>query len=348
MDYMKILKRAWNVMWSYRALWIFGVLIALTSGGGGNNGGNYNFDSGDMRRWNLPGDGDFRGLERLFSDEMAGMWIAIGLAALCLVLAFAVVGTIVRYVSHTALIRMVDEYERSGEKVGFRQGWRWGWNRAAFRLFLIDLLVSLPIFVVVFGLLGCGAFVLFAGGVNEGDGMGAAIVAMIGMALMVVFVAFLVGIVISLVQPIIRRFAVLENAGVIDSIRGGFGLIRRRFLDVFLMWLILVGLGIAYAIVMIPVVLMLLVAVGLLGGGLGLAVYFGVLAVAGEAAAITAGVLAALPVFLALLVAPALFLEGLRQVYGSSAWTLAYRELNATATVPGAEIVDLPDPALQL
>ena len=51
-DIGKILKRAWHILWNYRILWLFGVLLALTSGGGGggNGGGNggssnYNFNS---------------------------------------------------------------------------------------------------------------------------------------------------------------------------------------------------------------------------------------------------------------------------------------------------------------
>ena len=45
MDPIKIIKRAWQILWSYRALWIFGMLVALTAGGffpprgGGNSGG---------------------------------------------------------------------------------------------------------------------------------------------------------------------------------------------------------------------------------------------------------------------------------------------------------------------
>ena len=49
MDPVKILKRAWHILWSYRTLWIFGLILALTasgsSGGSGNNGVRYSGDS---------------------------------------------------------------------------------------------------------------------------------------------------------------------------------------------------------------------------------------------------------------------------------------------------------------
>ena len=65
-----------------------------------------------------------------------------------------------RYVSETAVIRMVDDYEQSGAKVGFKQGWRMGWTRRAFRLWLIDLVISLPVivFLLLMGLLGLGIY----------------------------------------------------------------------------------------------------------------------------------------------------------------------------------------------
>jgi hypothetical protein len=361
MDHMKILKRAWGILWSYRVLWIFGVLLALTSGGAGGNGGigNYRFNDGNNPGSIFPRQ-EWRGVERffghLFSADMVGTWVTIGIAVLCLILLLAVLGRILYYVSHVALIRMVDEHERSGEKVGFRQGWRLGWSRAAWRLFLIDLLLYLPLIVIMFGMIGCGLLFLFSSGVLEGnDPRPAGIVGLIGMVFVVIMLALVVSVGVSLVQSIIRRYAVLENAGVMDSLRGGLGLIRRRFVDVFLMWLFLVGLTIAYTIVLIPVILILLLVAGLLGGGLGLAGYFGVQAIAGQGPAIVTALLLGLPALLLILIVPATFIEALRQVFGSTVWTLAYRELAqapvlealapAPANLPSA---DLPEPGAQV
>ena len=39
MDHMKVLRRSFEITWRYRVLWVFGILLALTSGGGGGNGG---------------------------------------------------------------------------------------------------------------------------------------------------------------------------------------------------------------------------------------------------------------------------------------------------------------------
>src|SRR5512134_1720700 len=39
-DPVKILQRAWNILWNYRTLWVFGLILALAAGGSYNGGGN--------------------------------------------------------------------------------------------------------------------------------------------------------------------------------------------------------------------------------------------------------------------------------------------------------------------
>src|SRR5690606_34892168 len=92
---------------------------------------------------NLPGM-----LRTLFSSETVATWAGLFIALLCVLLLIGVLGRILHYVSQVALIRMVDEHERSGTKPGFRVGWRLGWSRSAWRLFLIDLLLYLPVIVI--------------------------------------------------------------------------------------------------------------------------------------------------------------------------------------------------------
>ncbi len=49
MNHANVLKRAWETLWRYRVLWIFGVIVALTAtsgtsgywGGGGDGGHDY-------------------------------------------------------------------------------------------------------------------------------------------------------------------------------------------------------------------------------------------------------------------------------------------------------------------
>ena len=39
MHYTDLIQRAWKITWRYKVLWIFGILLALASGGGGSGRG---------------------------------------------------------------------------------------------------------------------------------------------------------------------------------------------------------------------------------------------------------------------------------------------------------------------
>lgn len=350
MNHTQILKRAWNILWSYKMLWVFGILLAITAGGGGSNGANgaNNFDyniakndfdirsfrfSPEMQAW-------ARDIERLFSQEMLSFWIGLGVVLVCLALLVAVAFAIIKYVSRVALIRMVDGYEASGEKVGFRQGWRLGWSRHAWRLFLIDLVIGVPLAIVGLGLFGCAMLPVILSAISgEGEPVIGGVLATIGLVFLLLFFFSIVALAVGLVINLIWRACVLSGSGVIDSIRQGLRLFTSRFKDVFVMWLILAGVHIAYALLIIPAVL-LLVGVGLVaGGGAGLATYYSLQAIAGQLTAIVTAVVLGMILFFTILGVPLTFLEGLRQTYFSTTWTLTYRDL---VLVPSAALLEPP------
>ena len=340
MDHLQILKRAWKILWNYRALWIFGVILALTSASSFGERGNVG-PGGDntWRRFNFPPSDEIgreiEKLNQLFTRGITAeiqqvlIWVAVLLVLLFLLL--VVLFTIGRYVSQTALARMVDQYERNGEKVTWRQGFRLGWSRAAWRLFLINLVIFLPVILGIILLLSCAAMPVILGSLGGREPTLAGIIATIGMAFLIIFLAILVGVVLSLIMEIIQRVCVLENRGVLDSIRQGWQIVLKNLKDVILMWLILLGIKIGYFIALIPVALLVIGGGLLVGGGVGIALYIILRALSGIAAGwITAAIIGG-TLFLVILSVPLLFLGGLRETYISSVWTLAYRELSLTA-----------------
>jgi hypothetical protein len=234
---------------------------------------------------------------------------------------------------------MVDRYEKDEQKLTWKQGLRLGWSREAWRLFLIDLVIFLPIGVVFILLFTCAALPVLVSVMAGKEPAVAGIIATVGLAFLIIFIAIIVKFVLSLILEIIKRVCVLREYGVRASIRQGWAMVRSHIKDIFLMWLILLGIKIGFVVAVIPVVL-LLFGVGLLvGGGLGLVLYLIVQA----AASVTAGWVSAAIVggtlFILILALPLLFLGGLRDTYISSAWTLAYGEIN----LPVLPRVGLPD-----
>ena len=346
------------MVWRYRALWVFGVILAVTTASGG-------FSSpGAGNQFQYETDG-FRGIDEIPPDIVPIM-IGVAIGVVCVIVFLAVVATIARWVSETALIRMVDEHEETGEKYGVRDGFRKGWSRAAFRLFLIHLLIFLVVGVplIVLFMLAFAPLLLW---LTKNTVVGViGTVTAVGLFFLMILLAIIVNAVVGLLKHFIRRACVVEELGVVDSIRAGFGLVRRRLKEVIIMWLIMIGVQIGWGIAMMvtivvlfPIIILLLI-LGAVLGGLPALLVFGLasLVTSGPVPWILAGVIGA-PIFILVVAAPWIFLSGLMEVFKSSVWTLTYRELRALEDVelepelePGPEPVVLlepkPDASLEL
>lgn len=339
MNHGKILKRALETTWRYRVLWVFGILIALVTprGGGSGGGGNVSIPgNGDLGRFQMtpdwlplemgPGDLPLISPQVVSGIIAAGIAIAVGLG--CMVLLVALVTTVLRYLSHTALVRLVDHHEETGERQGVRQGFRLGWSRSALHLFLIDLLIGVPtavVFILLF-LLALFPLLLWATGSQIAGIIGT--VAVVGLVLMVVLLLVIVTAVVTLLTHFFRRACVLRKLGVFHAIGQGFGLVRRHPKDVAIMWLIMIGAGLAWLLIMVPLMI-LFVLLALALGGVPALVMGGLasLALNGALPWILAAAIA-LPIFILVTSIPAIFLSGLYEVFRSTVWTLTYRELD--------------------
>ena len=375
MDPVKILKRAWHILWSYRALWVFGLILALTTAGSSssnvNNSYQYNGDSGNQH-YEMPLPENWReeigkvfaelgkAVERVLQEGLPALGITsgeltamiwIGAAFVLVMLTFGIVMAIAHYVSETAVIKMVDEYEATDTKMTVRQGFRIGWSRTSWRLFLINLIVNLPCILFIGLLVGVGFVIygLIVGG-NETFAV-AGIISLIGVVFLAIFVVVILSIFLRLLRQFFWRVCALENVGVGESLRRGFTMVRENWKNVGLMWLIMIGLGIVWIavsfiaiIVMIPVVLItsIIAALVVTVPGLLLVGLFS-LFLNGWLPWIAGGIFI-MPLFFTLAFSPWVLLTAWQQIYTSTVWTLTYREIKALpAQAPVAEIGPVGD-----
>jgi len=319
MDHMKILSRAWKITWQQRALWLFGFLFVLTggsnrgggSGGGSGGGGGGGGGAGGPGPWGVtPPNIDWT-LVAIIIGVVIVVFFLIGIAM-----------TILRYVAETAIIAGVDESESADTKLTVRRGFRLGWSRQAFKLFLVDLVIGIPMAIIIIAMLAIAAspFLIWAAQVPEAVQIIVTLIG-VGMILLVILLIIAIALFVSLVEPYIRRRVVLGKQGVFASIGQGIRLVRASLLDTGLMWLLLAGIGIVWGLVLIPVFLVLAVAngfVALIPAGL---TYL--LASQSWIAAVIVGLLLMFIMFVPVMS----FIQGLFEVYTSSTWTLAYREV---------------------
>jgi hypothetical protein len=367
----KILKQSWHILWNYRVLWAFGILLALTTGGGsgGRASGNSSYRTNERDFANPPSYANApewaREFMRWFEQDAAPIfmhpeqhvttWVWIGIAFFLFILIVSVIVAVIRYPTETAVMRMVDEYEQTGSKVGFRQGWKLGWSRRAFRMWLIDLIVGLPAFAFISLMLVIGLVIYFSA-TNSVRAIGIlGLVAAIGIFFLALFIFIVVMVVLGLLRNFFARTAALEDLGVVESFRKGWAMFKGNWKSAGLMWLVMIGIGIAYGILaififflLIPAYLIMLLPAGVVAFFPGL-LAFGITSLfASGPLAWIIGILTALPFFFTVLFAPLLLVGGWYKIFESNVWTLTYREIKALASLSASPALPIEDANLPL
>jgi hypothetical protein len=344
MEYGHIIKRAWNITWRNKVLWIFGIAAALFTGGmrGGNSGSRgmqYSMGGDQMGRWRdfFPGmpmmpHGRFgpqlmpripgAELERLVPVIVAvlGVLAVVGLALF-------LIGLVVRYTSFGALIGMVNETEED-DSTSFKSGLRTGWQRFLHLLAIsvligIGLVVVTLVFMIVLAIIG--ALVLAPGILlvaSQGNATAPGILLIVGGAMVLALLVLIFSLVVSALKTVLLAYAyrvsVLDGKNVFDALKAAWNLVRARLRESLLMWLLLLAINLGLALLAIPLGLM---AAGAMVGP-AVAIYAATESIGGA-------ILSALPVLL-IVIAISLVIRGVYLTFRSAVWTLMFRELKST------------------
>lgn len=350
MNHFEIVGESWRILWRHRSLWVFGLILALTSSTATDWLWLRNTDESQQsglkitlmddetfpQAFNRTVTAELGKAERELNRDLAdlGFDLRVDLVQALTVLligglVFYILGKILTYVSDVALIGMVDIQQEDGGFLRARQGWRLGWSISAWRFFAIDILVflmGLGVFVFLFGIVAL--FLLpWLGGSEAAIIVGAILTStlfFLALASMIVGGALL-----SVLKEFFKRACALEQLGVLAAIRRGGTLVRANLKDIALMFLIQLGIKMIWAPV-IFVLVILLIGVATLVGGLSGGIVAGMSSLfsSGDLSVILALAIGIM-LFILVLLAPLIFLQGLREVFLSSLWTLVYRSVRS-------------------
>jgi len=371
MNLKSILQKAWKMLWNYRALWLFGAVLALVgvgaiytvpwSGEQENDqwtqiqltedfsirvpGSDMTIDLTDPERIRIIApegtswdelQSQIDELERDTSIHLRPILVEV----IIILIGSILLGIAARYIAETAVIRMVHENAENGKQLTVWKGLRRGWSSGAGRLFLLDLIVK-----ILVGVIFAGVFILTIAPLLLARGSQDWFLITIGIGTvrllsLIISLWFALNMILSLVLQPIRRACVLEEQSLVTSIRQGirmmkhhpaeFGLIGLVWLGIRLVWVPLAGM---ILLLLVPVFLMTTL-LGVMVGGMPAFLVVGIANLFTDG--ITAwimGVLAGIPTLVVIMISPMLFLGGLLEVYLSSIWTLAYRDLRAVRGV---------------
>jgi len=319
MDFGAVLKKAWDITWKNKGLWILGILAGCSASGRGNNGQaasgfrGYDFGGGELPGGRLP-EGQFQGppeLERFFSRIDEGTWIAVALVILGVILVLALVSLVLGVIGQGGLIAAFARAD-DGQAVALGEAFNLGmqnfWKLLGIRVviwaagLIVGITVAIGVVAVAIGTLGIGLLCLIP--------------------LVCLLIPLAWGVDAYIILAMVA--AVEEGLGVFDAFRKAWETVRANLGPVIVMALILIlGGGILSAVLGVPFIGVVVPAI--LGFALGseTSIYSG-LAVSGLC------LVAAIPVFIVLM--------GVLTTYTTGAWTLTYRRLTgkAGAAAPAA------------
>ncbi|MDY7040322.1 MAG: hypothetical protein SVX38_05625 [Chloroflexota bacterium] len=321
MDFVNILKRSFKITSRYRALWLFGFILALVGGGGGG-GGSSSAGGGPEYSYNGGGNGGgIQGIEGVELSNFLPLIITIVVAAVAFIVLLVITLVVLQALARTALIGMVDEIEET-EQTSVRSGFRILWSRQGLNLILLEMVVSIVWIIVapamVIASLLPGLLIITGNVVLVVAGVLAAII----LLLITIAILTMAGAAFSIIMEIVRRECVLGGKGMVESIRDGIVIVRYHLADVGLMWVLMTGISIAWNILMIPVTIAAMILGLFIGSPPALVAYaFSRLWIP------TAAI--GLSLFVGMIVLLISCVQGLYLVFQSSVWTLTYREFQA-------------------
>ncbi|MFT3892111.1 MAG: hypothetical protein QM730_10800 [Anaerolineales bacterium] len=324
-NFGEILTRAWQIVWKFKVLWIFGILAGCARGGsGGNGGGSSRFD---INNPSVP-----PGMERFFeriADNVAGYVLGI----ICLLCVIWIIAIFLGTIGRIGLIRGVAQADGGAEHMIFGQLFSES-TPYFWRMFGLSLIIALPVLILVaIALAGAVAVFVPVAVSNGGGNSPAPAIGFLGiLSLFGVCMCFLVP--FLLVAGLIIRQAenaiVLEDMRVLPSLSRGWEVFRKNLGPIFIMAIILWVISIvAGMIIAIPIV--------------AVAVPSAITFALGQGRQFAPMIL--LGVCLCIYIPVSMVLNGILTAYTQSAWTLTYRRLTGfTPPAPAPVVVEPPLP----
>lgn len=303
MNFGAVLKRAWEIIWKFKILWIFGILASCGQGVGswGENSG-YRFSSQDVSPR----------IQQYFNQLNPAVLTTLIIVAIIVVIILVILAILLGTVGRVGLIRGTVKAEQGAEQLTFGELWREGlayfWRVFGLNLLIGLIIITAWIVIIVLGIvLSIGTLGIF-------------LICLIPLLCLLIPVMWFVTIIIEQANIAL----VVENLDIIQALKRGW----QVFID---------NIG-----NMIVMGLILIVGISLIGGfiiGLPLLAVAtpAIVGIAtGTTDAVRTGLIVSAVFFLIYLPFLLLF-SGILRGYIASAWTLTYLRLTGK---PSAQVIE--------
>ena len=297
-NYLEIIKRALNITFKNKFLWIFGIFIALTSGGsgGGNFGGNFGGGNTEeyFKGWKEKlGIGSGEEIIQIVKNFLESHWIIIVSIGIIFFL-FAIALNVFAIISRGAIINGINKLD-SKIKTGFKDSFKVGVNKF-WRLLGISFTIG-GLALIITTVIAAPIIFFFLTKIY--------IVAGILLILGILLFLFII-ILLSLISRFAFLFTVCTNQGVFSSLGSAYGLLTKKTSKIIIAWLI----GMATFLILLPFII-----IGVLMAGTSLVIFHVI------------GLIASIMILVFLLIVLGSFLKGVALVFVQSFWVLFFKEI---------------------
>ncbi len=305
-NYLEIIKRALNITFKNKFLWIFGIFIALTSGGsgGGNFGGNFGGGNTEeyFKGWKEKlGIGSGEEIIQIVKNFLESHWIIIVSIGIIFFL-FAIALNVFAIISRGAIINGINKLD-SKIKTGFKDSFKVGVNKF-WRLLGISFTIG-GLALIITTVIAAPIIFFFLTKIY--------IVAGILLILGILLFLFII-ILLSLISRFAFLFTVCTNQGVFSSLGSAYGLLTKKTSKIIIAWLIGIALnlliGMATFLILLPFII-----IGVLMAGTSLVIFHVI------------GLIASIMTMVFLLIILGSFLKGVALVFVQSFWVLFFKEI---------------------
>ncbi|MCD6287466.1 MAG: hypothetical protein J7M39_16285 [Anaerolineae bacterium] len=260
MDYGRLLRRAWDIIWAHKFLILLGVLVALVGTGGSASGTGFRFDgSGFDFDGRTPRDfRDFRGFPSMpemlrfrGSPQDWGIPVFAGIVVIVAICIGATIGLALWGISTTArggLIAGVDTITASGTS-SFGQAFGAGWQRI-WQLLGIGIVPAIPGLLIFIAGLGMTGVLALASQVFGGKsfalmpGVGAVLIPML-------CILVPIALVLNLLRTFANRACMLEDLGVFAAYRRGWNVLIANTGPAIVLFVLQIAINVALGLLML-------------------------------------------------------------------------------------------------
>lgn len=310
-NYLELIKKAWNITWRNKFLWWFGLFLAL---GGGIN---FNFNIPGRNNW-------IENQESAINNFLEAHWILVLIGILILVI-IALFLFVLKTLSYAGLLKALIKLEKK-ESTSFGQEFKNG-KKYFWKIIAAEILVGLFTFGIILVLV---VPVLFSFFYIESMTLGL-ILSFLGAIIMVPLIVLAV-----YLCRYARFYIVLSDLGVRESLENGYKIFKKNMLPSILLSLLFIPIGMLMTLVFIGLVFVL-------------ALVFLVPGITAYFIFSTAGIIGVIAVAFFVFLASFILASSIYMTFANAAWFLFFKEIATEKEDPIEEkeeeaIEKLPNP----